>query len=150
MKKYIIALSLLLPFGAFASSVSISGVSVSGNSFTGNGSASYTGGDTLSVSLDGANLLSGGTDTSWSVSGNTSAGKHTLTANVGGASDSRDFTLGQGGGLAPCQIDKTCPHFGFFAPRVYMEDLGSVPTWRYLNPGQEGCPAFFTQKCIIR
>ena len=152
MKKIISLgiISLLLPFMALASTVSIGDVSTSGNSFTGNGTASYTGGDTLSVTLDSLSLISGSTATTWDITGNTTSGLHTLTASVGSESASREFRVSGGGGLSPCQIDGTCPHFGQYAPRVWMQDLGIVPTWRYVNPGEEGCPRFFTQKCIVR
>ena len=151
MKKLIISL-LLLPLGAFASSVSIGDVSTSGNVFTANGSASYTGGDTLSVVLDTLSLISGSTATTWDITGNTTFGFHTLTASVGGESASREFRVGGsgGGGLSPCQIEGTCPHFGQSAPRVWMEDLNVAPAWHYVQPGEEGCPVFFTQRCIVR
>ncbi len=152
MKKIIIAVSLsLLPFMAMASSVSIGDVSSSGNTYTANGSAGYTGGDTLSVTLDSLSLISGSTATTWDVTGDTTSGLHTLTASVGSESASREFRVsGGGGGLSPCQIDGTCPRFGQYAPRVWMQDLGIAPSARYVNPGEEGCPAFFKMKCLVK
>jgi len=148
MKKLIIA-GLLMPFIGLAASVSITDVSPYTGGFSATGGAS---GDSLSISLENGVNLWGGSVGAWNVDTQTTSGEHTLTATAsdegGSVSASQTFIVPSRGSVNPCQIDGTCPNFGIFAPRVDMNAV--APTWRYVNPGQEGCPAFFTMRCIIR
>ena len=160
MKKLIALSLLLLPSLVLAADagVTIDSFTVDGATINSTGTVTYEGLLTLlTVQIDGSNVIQRTQSQpveDWSVSERVSGGFHTLTAILsrqdGGneRSTSREFRTAFGGGLSPCQVDGVCPNFGMFAPRVPNQN--EVPKFRYVNPGEEGCPAFFTQRCLIK